>query len=119
MVFYLILLLLLSIAGMLALLGAKRYELATGNLIFAGARPKLSRLSARVIFLFGTAIPLYLRWQANRAYRTCVAWMHRTTAHGVLKIEQWLESVLEGMYGRMEHHKGGDSIRHQSGRARS
>ena len=30
-----------------------------------------------------------------------------------------LESVLEGLYGRRDHHKGGDSIRHQSGRAAS
>ncbi|VVJ21811.1 Ribosome-associated inhibitor A [Amycolatopsis camponoti] len=30
-----------------------------------------------------------------------------------------LESVLEGVYGRTDHHKGGDSIRHQGGRAGS
>ncbi|WP_086851398.1 HPF/RaiA family ribosome-associated protein [Amycolatopsis kentuckyensis] len=30
-----------------------------------------------------------------------------------------LENVLEGVYGRRDHHKGGDSIRHQSGRAAS
>lgn len=30
-----------------------------------------------------------------------------------------LESVLEGVYGRTDHHKGGDSIRHQGGRAAS
>ncbi|WP_410606457.1 HPF/RaiA family ribosome-associated protein [Amycolatopsis sp. lyj-109] len=28
-----------------------------------------------------------------------------------------LESVLESVYGRADHHKGGDSIRHQDGRA--
>ncbi len=30
-----------------------------------------------------------------------------------------LESVLEGVYGRTDHHKGGDSIRHQGGRTGS
>ncbi len=30
-----------------------------------------------------------------------------------------LESVLEGVYGRRDHHKGGDSIRHQGGGAGS
>lgn len=97
MVFYLTILLVVSIVGMLALLVVKNYELSTGNLIFAGARPKLSKFSSRLVFLFGTAIPLYLRWQTSRAYRACVAWVHRTTAHGVLKVEQWLESVLEGV----------------------
>jgi hypothetical protein len=28
-----------------------------------------------------------------------------------------LESVLESVYGRADHHKGGDSIRHQDGPA--
>jgi hypothetical protein len=82
---------------MAALLGAKHYELATGHLIFAGARPKLSKFSARMVFLFGTAIPLYVRWQAGRAYAAVKAWMHWAVAHGVLRVEKWLESILENV----------------------
>lgn len=97
MVLYLILLLALSIAGMLALLLGKRYELTTGNLIFANSRPKLARFSNRMVFLFGTAVPSYLRWQADRAYRASIAWVHKATAHAVLMVEGWLENILHNV----------------------
>lgn len=94
MVFYLIILLVVSIAGMLALLGAKRYELTSGNLIFGSSRPKLAKFSNRMVFLFGTAVPLYLRWQAGRAYHACTSWIHRIVARGAVRIEAWLERTL-------------------------
>lgn len=97
MAFYLIILLVVSIAGMLALLGAKHYELTTGHLMFADSRPRLAKFSNRMVFLFGTAIPLYLRWQVGRVYAAANAWLHKSTAHGVLKVEQWLESVLHNV----------------------
>ena len=80
---------------MAALLSAKHYELATGHLIFANSRPKIAKFSARMVFLFGTAIPLYVRWQAERLYAAVNAWVHKTTAHGVVAVEHWLESVLK------------------------
>jgi|SRR6185437_8168591 len=94
MVFYLIIMLVVSIVGMTSLLGAKRYELATGNLIFANSRPRMAKFSNRMVFLFGTAVPLYLRWQAGRLYRASTAWIHRATARGAVKIEAWLERTL-------------------------
>ena len=96
-IIWLIILLLVSVAGMAALLGAKHYELATGNLMFANSRPKIGKFSARMVFLFGTAIPLYLRWQASRVYAAVKAWMHWAVAHGVLRVEKWLESILENV----------------------
>ncbi len=97
MVSYLIILLAISIIGMLALLGAKRYELTSGKLIFANARPKLAKFSNRMVFLFGTAVPLYVRWQVGRAYRASTAWVHWAVAHGALRVERWLESILENV----------------------
>jgi hypothetical protein len=94
MVLYLIILLVLSIAGMAALLGAKHYELSTGHLILANSRPKIAKFSARMVFLFGTAIPLYVRWQAGRVYAAANAWLHKTAARAVVQVEHWLESVL-------------------------
>lgn len=94
---YLSILLIVSVVGMLALLAAKHYELTSGRLIFADSRPRLAKFSSRMVFLFGTAVPLYLRWQAGRAYRAAVAWVHWLAAHGVLKVEQWLESVLHNV----------------------
>jgi len=97
MVLYLIILLILSVAGMAALLGAKHYELATGNLIFADSRPKIAKFSARMVFLFGTAVPLYLRWQAGRAYAAVHAWTHKTAAHAVLKSKEYVITVGLGL----------------------
>ena len=59
--------------------------------------------------------------EARPAGRRAVAVSHHagSVAEACRGAVHKLESVLEGMYGRMEHHKGGDSIRHQSGRARS
>jgi hypothetical protein len=94
MVLYLIILLIISIAGMLFLLAAKRYELSSGNLILAGARPRLSKFSSRTMFLFGTAIPHYLRWQASRLYFMVRAWAHRAVARVVVTVEHWLEQTL-------------------------
>jgi hypothetical protein len=94
MVFTLIILLAVSLAGMLSLLVVKRYELATGNLIFAGSRPKLAKFSSRMVFLFGTAVPLYIRWQIGRLYRASASWVHKAVAHGTLRVEHWLETAL-------------------------
>ncbi len=97
MVLDLIILLIVSIAGMLALISAKRYELVTGNLIFASARPRLAKFSNRMVFLFGTAVPLYIRWQLGRLYRVATSWVHRVTARVVVKVEHWLENILKNV----------------------
>jgi hypothetical protein len=96
-VLFLILLLVISVAGMSGLLWAKHYELTSGNMLFAGSRPALSKVSARVVFLFGTALPLYISWQARRAWHMLAAWLQRSTAHGVLLVEGWLERVLNSV----------------------
>ncbi len=97
MVFYLIVLLAVSIVGMLVLIVVKRYELTTGNLILANSRPKLAKFSNRMVFLFGTAVPLYLRWQLGRLYRASTGWIHRAVARGVVNVERWLEGVLKNV----------------------
>jgi hypothetical protein len=97
MVFYLIILLAVSIVGMLVLLVAKRYELTTGNLIFANSRPRLAKFSQRMVFLFGTAVPLYVRWQIGRLYRVSTVWIHRALARGVVNVEHWLERTLNNV----------------------
>ena len=94
MVLYFIITLAVSLVGMLALLSAKRYELVSGNLIFANSRPKLAKFSHRMVFLFGTAVPLYVRWQVGRLYRGSTAWIHRAAARGVVNVEHWLERTL-------------------------
>src|SRR5450432_3613046 len=94
MVFYLIIMLAVSLVGMTTLLSVKRYELTTGRLMFGASRPTISKFASRTVFLFGTAIPLYVRWHIRRAYQVGASWVHRATARAVLTLEGWLESIL-------------------------
>src|SRR5882724_10645447 len=97
MVLLLITLLAVSVVGMLSLLWVKHYELSTGNLLFAGSRPALSKFSSRAVFLFGTALPHFVRYEAHRSYSWVAGLMHRLTAHGVLRVETWLERTLNSV----------------------
>jgi hypothetical protein len=97
MVVFFIILLVVSIVGMSVLLFAKQYELSTGRMMFARSRPAISKFSSRAMFLFGTAVPLYLRWQARRAYAKITALAHRGVARGALSFEGWLEGVLSSV----------------------
>ncbi|RSM43769.1 ribosomal subunit interface protein [Amycolatopsis balhimycina DSM 5908] len=57
--------------------------------------------------------------EARPAGRRAVAVSHRagSVAEACRGATHKLESVLESVYGRADHHKGGDSIRHQDGHA--
>src|SRR6185437_15803122 len=94
MVFDLIIMLAVSIVGMFALITVKSYELSTGRLLFGGARPRISRFSARTVFLFGTVLPRFVVWEVRRMYRFFASFAHSAVAHAVLRLERWLESVL-------------------------
>jgi hypothetical protein len=94
MVFNLIIVLAVSIVGMLALISVKSYELSTGKLLFAGARPRISRFSQRMVFIFGTALPRFVVWEARRVYRWLASFAHSAVARAALRLERWLESVL-------------------------
>jgi len=102
MVLFFTVLLALSLAGMLTLLGTKHYELATGRVIFAGVRPSFSQWMSRAVFLFGTALPTYLRWQFSRACAAVSAWIQKITARGVVAVEHWLERVLHTVRKKTE-----------------
>ena len=59
--------------------------------------------------------------EARPAGRRTVAVSHHagSVAEACRGAVHKLESVLDGVFGRMDHHKGGDSIRHQDGPAGS
>ncbi|WP_370964296.1 HPF/RaiA family ribosome-associated protein [Amycolatopsis sp. cg9] len=91
---------------------------------------KLSRFSDHITRLevhfseeSGTADGLDRRCvlEARPAGRRTVAVSHHagSVAEACRGAVHKLVSVLEGVYGRTDHHKGGDSIRHQGGHAGS
>lgn len=79
---------------MTLLLSVKYYELSTGRMVLGSARPKISKFAARMVFLFGTAVPLYLAWQVERGYKGLSGWLHKGVARFVVTLEHWLERVL-------------------------
>jgi hypothetical protein len=94
MVSFFIILLVISVLGMAILLGVKHYELSTGRLMFGASRPKISKFSHRMVFLFGTAVPLYVAWQFERSYKGVSSWLHKGVARVAVQFEHWLERVL-------------------------
>ncbi len=94
MVSFFIILLLTSIVGMSLLVGVKYYELSTGRLMLGRARPGLSKFAARMVFLFGTAVPLYVAWQVERLYKVLSGWLQSHIVRFAVQFEHWLERVL-------------------------
>ena len=102
MVLFFIILLALSIVGMVALLGFKRYELATGKLLLGAVRPHVASSLERGVQLVGKTLPQrankFLHVEGER-FR---AWLHLMLARGVLFLEHTLEKVLHTVREKTE-----------------
>ncbi len=87
--------LLLSCLGMLVLLWLKRYELRTGRMFFAGARPRLGEFFSRTLVWVEYALPALLAHAAKRLWRAARVLAHRTVAWVVVGTETLLERGLQ------------------------
>ncbi|MDE1924600.1 MAG: hypothetical protein KGH79_00245 [Patescibacteria group bacterium] len=94
MVLFFTVLLALSIAGMVAMLWLKRYELATGRVVLSGVRPLVGTFVSRTLLWAGKIIPALVREQLARAGQTLRVLAHRFVAQSVLWFERTLEKVL-------------------------
>ncbi len=102
MVLFFITTLLLSIVGMASLLWFKRYELATGNVLFSAVRPRVTSSLERGVHLMGKTLPRTaqaLLQVEGQKFRT---WLHLTLARGVLSLEHLLEKVLRTVREKTE-----------------
>src|SRR5581483_1867255 len=95
MVLFFITSLITSLIALSLMLGVKYYELSSGHLLFGARRERMSRFSTRMTFLFGTAIPHYIRYEVRRMYRNLWVVAHNVLAYVVLKVQAWLDSLLE------------------------
>ncbi len=86
--------LILSIAGMLGLLGFKRYELSTGNVLFASARPAVGHFLKQALWWVEKVLPALVRVYTMRTIRFCKVVLQRALARSILWIEHTLEQVL-------------------------
>jgi hypothetical protein len=103
MVLFFLTALLSSLVILSLMLGFKYYELSTGNLLLGERRQSVSRFSHRTAFLFGTALPHYIRYEARRAYRGGWVFVHAVLARAVAKVEHWLEGLLNRVQEKAAH----------------
>lgn len=91
---FLIVLLCVSIAGLIMLLASKRWETATGRVLFSEVRPAAGRILGGGLHFVERRAPALLRELAWTLYRTVRRWLHVGTAWAVLRAEALLERVL-------------------------
>lgn len=105
MVLFFVCTLLLSIAGMAALLTIKRWELETGNMLFGGIRPKVGRKAHALLVWVESVLPLIVLNYSRRTGHRVQETLHRKVAQGLIATEQGLENLLKQLRGVTEHPK--------------
>lgn len=94
MVLIFILTLSVSIAGMVAILVLKRYEISTGALFFASVRPRLGGFFSRLSFATVRTIPLMARENRRRAAEMGGILLRYALAQAARGVEYGLEKIL-------------------------
>ena len=86
--------LILSILGMVGLLSFKRYELSSGHVVFASARPAVGAFFRQALWWVEKVLPSLLRVYSIRTVRFCKVVLQRALARSILWLEHTLEQVL-------------------------
>ena len=84
----------ISIVGMAGLLGFKRYELVSGHVIFASARPALGSFFKHAVWWVEKELPALVREYTRRTVHVCKVVLQRLIARSILSLEHGLERVL-------------------------
>lgn len=92
----------LSIVAMVLLLTLKRYELATGRVVFAGARPALNSFFHTVLWFGQQVLPELARNQIERGWNVLLAGVQRAIAYTIVSVEHVLERILHTVRERTQ-----------------
>lgn len=84
----------ISILGMVGLLVFKRYELQSGKVIFASARPAVGDFFKQALWWVEKVLPALVRVYTIRTVRFCKIALQRALARSILLVEHTLERVL-------------------------
>lgn len=95
-------LLAISIVGLVSLLAIKRWELRTGNMLMAGARPRVSAASQHTLTWFERVLPRLIQELLRRGVNKTSVLVHRAAAYSLLWAEHTLERVLRALRGVTE-----------------
>ena len=80
--------------GIVGLLSAKRYEMATGKVVFGEVRPKIGAFFHALLTLIERVFPALLS-RSFRGVAQYASWfVHNGVARGVLALERGLERTL-------------------------
>jgi|SRR6185503_250085 len=93
MVLILIIVLYVSIAGMALLIGIKRWELKTGNVLASSLRPGVARMSHSTV-VWGKQFPYFLHSYIIEKTPVVRDAIHRLFARIILWVEHLLEQTL-------------------------
>lgn len=98
-----------SVLAMIALLAVKRYELATGKMVFSGVRPGMNVFFETASRWGQKILPALARQYIERVVRLMLTRLQLALAHGVVAFEHTLERVLSAVRRRTEgehpHHE--------------
>lgn len=83
-----------SIVGLVALISVKRFEMATGTVLFGGLRPSLGAFFHRVLLWVERALPSIVAVLFHRLVEYGRWFLHHGIARGLLFLEHSLERVL-------------------------
>lgn len=86
--------LIFSMAGIVALLGAKRFEVATGRVVLGEVRPKIGAFFHSLLTWVERVFPALLSRSLKRGVSYASWFMHNGVARGVLVLERVLERTL-------------------------
>jgi hypothetical protein len=95
--------LVLSIVGLVSLIGIKQWELSTGGVMFAQLRPRFGRASHTLLVWVERVLPALARVYARRGAEAAQTHLHRSLAQMVLTTEGWLEKSLHTLRYTTEH----------------
>ena len=87
--------LVLSILGMVGLLGFKRYELVSGTVLFVSVRPAVGHFFKQALWWVEKVLPALVRMYTIRFVRFCRIVLQRGIARSILWLEHILELVLD------------------------
>lgn len=99
----------ISALGLLLLLGAKRYEMRTGRVIFARLRPTLQRVIHPIVLFVQYMLPFLARRSLAATVRTVRAALSRTIARVTLYLEATLTRMLAAIQQTMQPKRGGQA----------
>mgnify|MGYP000178302651 CR=1 FL=1 len=100
--------LIISIAGMSALMMLKQIEISTGVIILARIRPQVNRFFHAILLVIERSLPALVREAIVAVLKRLRGALQKMLAHGILWFETTLQNLLHLLREKThpQHHRG-------------